>query len=165
MIELTLTLLALLGISILNGSTLGSFLAASVMALVFAIASAWQAIKGRSRAKEYVWKTAACLGVIALLFGLNAANKRAGRTGVEKIAVACESYKAKTGAYPSSLDQLVPEQLGHLPVAKYSLWWSRYWLSDNRVMFAVEPGLLVSFYDLASKEWGAAGMYKVLEKR
>lgn len=165
MLETVMMLAALFAVAVLGGSSVNSFVAAAALAALFAGAAAWQAAKGLPRAREYAYKTAAALVLIGLLFGLNAANKKAGRAGAEKIAAACEEYRAKTGAYPAALDLLVPDYLGHLPAAKYSLRWSRYWLSGGRVMYASEPGLLAASYDLSAKKWSTEGMYKVLEGR
>jgi hypothetical protein len=162
MIETILMLAALLVVAVLGGSSVNPAIAGGMLAIMFGAFAAWRAFRRQPGAGNYALKAVACLALIGLLFGLNAANKKAGRAGAEKIAAACEAYKVKTGGYPASLELLAPDYLPHVPAAKYSLRWSRYWLSGTRVMFVAEPGLLVNFYDLLSKEWGAAGMYKVL---
>lgn len=156
----------LTGIAVLEGSSVGAFIMALVVSGVFWMVALWQAAKGsRPRAKEFALKAAAYMLLIALLFGLNAANKRIGRQGAERIAAACEAYRAQKGAYPEALAQLVPEYIKSIPPAKASLRWSRYWLRGDRIMFASEPGLVVAYYNLAAKEQGYTGMYKMLENR
>jgi len=164
--ETILVMAGLMGIAVIEGSSVGAFIAAASVSAVFWLAALWQAVKGsRPRAKEFALKAAAYMLLIALLFGLNAENKRVGRRGAERLAAACEAYKVQKGGYPESLSQLVPEYIKNIPPAKISLRWSRYWLRDNQVMFVGEPGLVVVSYDLAAKRWDHYGMYKILEKK
>ncbi|HAT72033.1 MAG TPA: hypothetical protein DCS63_04380 [Elusimicrobia bacterium] len=164
--ETILIMAGLTGLAVLEGSSVGAFVMAAAVSGAFWIAALWQAAKGgKPRAKEFALKAAAYMVLIALLFGLNAANKRIGRLGMERIAAACEAYKAQKGTYPEALAQLAPEYIKNIPPAKASLRWSRYWLKGNQIMFASEPGLVVAYYDLAAKEGGYVGMYKMLENR
>jgi hypothetical protein len=162
MIETILVVSGLTGIAVLEGSTVGVFIAAAVFAAAFWSAALWRTLKGSQGARAFALKAAAYTLLVALLFVLNALNRRVGRQGAERIAAACEEYKTRKGAYPESLELLVPAYLKNIPPAKVSLRWSRYWLKDNQVLYVSEPGLVVAYYDLAAKERGHYGMYKFL---
>lgn len=166
MFETIVMLLALIGITILEGISVGTGLAAMFIAAVFWAAALALLLKGRKpAARELGLKAAAYTLLIALLFGLNLINGRVGKQGAERITAACEAYKTRNGAYPEALQQLVPEYLKYIPPAKLSLRWSHYWLRDNKLMFASEPGMVVSFYDLNAKEWGFVPTNKMFDAK
>ena len=164
--ETILILLGLAGIAVMEGSSVGAFMAAAVIAAALWLTALVLTLKDRKpRAKEFALKAAAYTLLIGALFGLNSASNHMGRRGAERIAGACEAYKARKGIYPASLAQLEPEYIKNLPPAKISLRWSRYWIKDGQVMYVGEPGLVVVTYDLAAKTWGHLGMYKMLEEK
>ena len=165
MFETILIVLALIGITVIEGISVGTGLAAMFIAAIFWAAALVMLLKGlKPAAKALGLKAAAYTLLLALLFGFNIINGRTGRQGAESIAAACDTYKVQKGEYPESLAQLVPEYMKAIPPAKVSLRWSQYWLKDNKVMFASQPGMAVSFYDLAAKKWGFVSANKLFEK-
>ncbi|HBA59529.1 MAG TPA: hypothetical protein DCZ92_01640 [Elusimicrobia bacterium] len=153
--EVTLIILVLFGVTILEGASVGAGLAGMGVAAAFGAASVVMLLKKQKpRASEFAIKAAVSILAVMLLFGFSKLNGRIGRQGAESIAAACDEYKTKTGSYPASVEQLVPGYLSRIPAAKIALRWNHYWLKDNKVLFAGEPGMYILSYDLAAKQWG-----------
>jgi hypothetical protein len=92
---------------------------------------------------------------IFIMFTLNnmIAVKRA-----ERIAGACEQYRAKFGDYPSSLSLLVPEFMKEIPSPKIGLASGgfRYITTggSHRILFVKLPPYGRKYYGLETKKWG-----------
>lgn len=155
MFEVILLVLVLFGITILEGVSAGPGLAGMFAAAAFLAASLVLLLKKRrTDAAGFAVKAGICAAAVLLLFVFGKSNAARGRKGAERIAAACEEYKARNGAYPDSLAQLAPGYIDRVPAAKVSLRWSQYWLRDGKVMFAGEPGMYMVTYDLAAKKFG-----------
>lgn len=101
------------------------------------------------------------LGIQALAFGALAVLLYGGikldnslaRRGAVRLAAACEEYKAKTGAYPETVRELVPGYLAKMPRARHTIMWGQYAVVGDKVMFLLEPGLLAHSYEISSGAW------------
>ena len=58
---------------------------------------------------------------VVLVFALDAANNHLARTRAEHLVVAVKAYQAKYHRYPQSLNDLMPEFVDRVPLAKYTL--------------------------------------------
>ena len=164
--ETIIFIMALIGIAFIEGITAGTGMAAIFIMTVFGIMALVMVLKGsKAKAKEFGIKAGAYIILVAVLFGLNIMNGRIGTCGAERIAAACEEYKAKTGEYPEILEKLVPDYIKVIPAAKLSLRWSRYWLEDNKIIFVREPGVVVVTYDLIAKKWGFIPAKKIFGEK
>jgi hypothetical protein len=135
--------------------------AAAVLLLIFAAAFAVK--KNSARAKDLALKAAVLTGFAALISAAVFLNAGKAARGAERIAAACEAYKAKTGAYPVSLEALVPEYLPSVPRAKATVMWAQYRLGGNKVLYPLDPWvMLAGYYDLASKKPGFARIDEML---
>lgn len=152
--ETILFMFAILGIALLQGVSYGPALASGSIAVLLAAAALMYRLKGKGdRAKALALKAAAFALLVGVLFALKAANRGIALRGAEDLAAACEAYKARTGAYPGSLDMLVPADIPVLPRAGLSLSWGRYLLRDGSIFHVTEPGLVAGRYDLEARTW------------
>ncbi|MFH1602606.1 MAG: hypothetical protein ABIH03_01720 [Pseudomonadota bacterium] len=67
------------------------------------------------------------LVAVILVFALNAANNRVARARAEDLIAVVKAFHAKYQRYPKSLEELVPNYLERVPVAKYTLIFNRFW--------------------------------------
>lgn len=80
------------------------------------------------------------LGVImpAMTQAVRGAHESAMRLDAAKVAVALEAHRRATGAYPASLDELIPRSLPAMPIDRYDGKPLRYALRDGRpVVYSV----------------------------
>jgi hypothetical protein len=65
------------------------------------------------------------IGIPALTLGLvwanNAVQLGVAEANAQRVVVACEAYHAANGRFPEKLDELVPQYLNSVPLAKYCL--------------------------------------------
>ena len=83
------------------------------------------------------------------------------------VASAAESYKSKYGKQPESLDVLVPEFIGSLPSAKYTLMFGQFYLADSKIMFMGTMPFMTFGYDLTTGKdvyTGYKGMRAIFDK-
>ncbi len=98
------------------------------------------------------------MAAVALVFVLNALNNRlaASRAGV--IISSVKAFHAKNGRYPESLNNLTPEFLDHVPLAKYTLGQNTFYYHVNNgdaVLFYVAfPPFGRPTYRFADDKWG-----------
>ena len=157
MFEIIVFGFALFVIYLVSGTYFTPVIAAIITAGVFGAAALVLALMKRTpRAKELAFKAGAFVLFGALIFGCGRLNNVHARRGAVQLAAVCESYKAKTGAYPDSFGKLIPEYLKGIPAAKFTVTWAQYRLVDNKIMFVLEPGLLAESYDLTSRKWHIA---------
>jgi hypothetical protein len=74
---------------------------------------------------------------------------------MERVAAACEQFNAKYHRYPHTLEELVPEFLPSVPLAKYVLnQWSSFAYSEewHWLMYYQRPPFGRKFYTLGTKE-------------
>lgn len=95
-------------------------------------------------------------GMFIAALGLDAANKSIAMSRAETIIAACRSYKDKTGAYPETLQVLVPEHLKSVPRAKYTVLWSAFHYRNGRLAWMLVPMTVMPSYDLNAGKWSFA---------
>lgn len=95
-------------------------------------------------------------GMFLVALGLDVANKTIARGRAETIIAACRSYKDKTGAYPETLQALVPDYLKAVPRARYSVLWSAFHYGEGRLAWMVVPMTVMPSYDLNAGTWSFA---------
>ena len=59
------------------------------------------------------------LTAVLLVFALNAANNRLARSRAETLIAAIKAFNQRNQRYPIKLNELVPDFIDHVPVAKY----------------------------------------------
>lgn len=154
----------LFGMYIVNGSAVMPAMAAGAAAAAMAGAAALLAVKkDKARAKGLALRAALLACTVPLIYGAMYLNAGKAARGAERLAAACEEYKAKTGAYPEDLCDLVPVYLDSVPRAKATVMWSRYRLRGHRVMYALDPWIMMAgYYDLEEKRPGFARLDEML---
>ena len=101
------------------------------------------------------------LGVYALaiiiVFALNAANNRLAHYRAEALISAIKSFHQKYHRYPEKLDNLVPEFIEYVPVAKYTLFLNNfsYYADDGKaILYYVSlPPFSRPTYNFSKDEW------------
>ena len=98
------------------------------------------------------------LVAVIAVFLLNAENNRIARDRADILVSAVKAFHAKNQRYPNSLQELVPEHIDRVPLAKYALMFNRfsYHASDQGAsLFYVD---LRPFgrptYSFTRNEWG-----------
>ena len=122
-------------------------------------------------------KKEACRGFLAgalvFLFGAGVhfaavqANMAVAHHRLGIVASAAESYKNKYGKQPESLGVLVPEFVGSLPSAKYTLMFGEFYLADSKIMFMGTTPFMTFGYDLTTGKdvyTGYKGMRAIFDK-
>ena len=144
------------GMYLINGTAVIPVMTGIGVAVVFAAAAAvYAARRNPARAKDLGVKAALLLLTSGLIFGAYTLNAGKAARGAERIAAACEVYKAKTGSYPEKLSQLAPEYLKSVPAARTTVMWRHYRLTGSKVMYALDPWVMMAgYYDLSSKKPG-----------
>lgn len=66
------------------------------------------------------------LAAVMLVFVLNAANNRIAAARAERLIAAVKGYHATHHRYPETLDELVPEFIERVPLAKYTLAFNQF---------------------------------------
>lgn len=96
--------------------------------------------------------------MVFLILTSNGINNKIAEKRAELIIVACEEYKDKYGAFPSSLSALVPEFLDKIPRAKYTFSFNsyRYLTPEDKheIMYVTLPPFGRRYYELENKRWG-----------
>ena len=166
MIETIIFGLVLIAAYIIHGSASVAVLSAVLTAAALALAAAVAAMrKNGPQAKQLGVKAAAFLVVGGGIYGLNALSTKHARSGAEQLAGICETYKAKTGAYPEAFSKLIPEYAKDIPSARFTAMWGQYRLVGTSIMFVIEPGLLAAAYDIPEKKWSAVSFSEMFPKK
>lgn len=108
--------------------------------------------RGFARTGTFVVMTAAVAGTIV-------ANNRLARGRAEQVIAAIQRYRAKHGACPARLTDLVPEHLPEVPRAKYTLSFDRFEYHPSEggcgsLMYTAIPPFGRPVYDLKAERWG-----------
>ena len=61
------------------------------------------------------------LGAVVMVFALNWANNQIARSRADTLVAVIKGFHQKHQRYPARLDELVPDFIGRVPVAKYTL--------------------------------------------
>ena len=100
------------------------------------------------------------LAAVSVFFTLGLQNRMADRRAV-KLGDACLAYRAKYHHYPKHLEELVPEFISSIPLARYGLiggdsFTYVCWQDDREPMlwYAAVPPFGRRFYHMESRSWG-----------
>lgn len=167
MFEVIIIGAVLFGMYILNGTAVIPEMTGLSAAAVFAVAAlVFAAKKDTVRAKDLGVKAVVLVIVCGVIYGAAFLNQGKAIRGAERIAAACEAYKAKNGAYPETIAKLIPEYLKSVPRAKVAIMWAQYRLKDERVMYVLDPWVMMAgYYDLQTKKPGFAPMNEMFPKK
>lgn len=160
MFEIIVIGIVLFGMYILNGTAVIPLMTGLSAAAVFAAAALVFAVKKNSaRAKDLGLKAAVLAVLCGAIYGTAYLNQGKAIRGAERIAAACESYKAKYGSYPEIIGKLIPEYIKSIPRAKFTVMLAHYRLKSHRVMYVLDPWVMMAgYYDLNLKKTGFAPM-------
>jgi len=116
----------------------------------------------RARARHGFRMIAGYVAVAVAVIATVRINEGIARARGERIVAALELYKAKHGAYPERLQELVPEYLPAVPLAKYNLVFNQfqYWYhADEDDGFLMYPTLSFArhLYRLKTAQWSFMG--------
>lgn len=124
------------------------------VAAVLGLLAAYRLIKGeKGRTVSVAVKALVFVGMFLVATGLDVANKKIAMSRAETIIAACGAYKSKTGAYPETLQALVPEYLKAVPRAKYTVLWSAFHYREGRLAWMLVPMTVMPSYDLNTGKW------------
>lgn len=90
------------------------------------------------------------------VFALNFANNALAKSRADGLVAAVEAFHGKYSRYPDQLQDLDPEFVDSVPLAKYTLMFSEYWYfsgEDAPMLFYVSFPPLCPTYHFASAEW------------
>ena len=157
-----------LALWVLDGFVLGQGGLVLVIALIVAPLSVLRAcVALLQRRSQVAWTrlaTGALWGAaVAATLGTVRMHVRGAKARAERIIAACEAYKAANGAYPASLDALVPGHLPSVPRARYTVLFGDFHyqpLSPGRfehssLWFVTVAPFGRSYYVLEQKRWGS----------
>ncbi|MCX5804432.1 MAG: hypothetical protein NTU69_13055 [Proteobacteria bacterium] len=101
--------------------------------------------------------------MLVCAIALKAINNQVSLRNASVIIAACEQYKTKKGVYPDRLNNLVPEYLSKVPVARYSgiTGWTYFHHSKKRedegdyytLQYSYESLFGRRFYNSETKQW------------
>lgn len=98
------------------------------------------------------------LSAVILVLGLNAANNRLAKSRADALVTAVKAFHAKNQRYPKTLDELVPNYLDRVPLAKYTLMFNRFTYFNLKGYVTLSYVDLPPFgrptYDFARDKWG-----------
>ncbi len=80
-------------------------------------------------------RTGIYVAVAVLVLGANFANAQLARRRADTLIAACRQYEARHGRFPNRLDELVPDFIPSVPLAKYTLM-----PPFNTFMYTARPG-------------------------
>jgi membrane-bound ClpP family serine protease len=70
-------------------------------------------------------------GAVVLVFVIVVANARIARVRADMLITAVKAFQAKNQRYPNTLDELVPEFIDGVPLAKYTLALNKFWYGTS----------------------------------
>ena len=98
------------------------------------------------------------IGAVLLVFAINAANNRLAQSRTESLVTAVKAFHTRHGTYPNSLEELVPEFVDRIPVAKYTLGQNQFWYQTSDRYTAISYVRVAPFgrsvYSFAEDKWG-----------
>ena len=114
--------------------------------------------KDHAQRRRRLARVAIYLGAVALVLGLNWANNRLAQSRAEALIGAIKAYQQKHQRFPAKLDELVPEFVEQVPVAKYTLAFGGFYYvatPDYHGLFYVEmPPFGRPTYHFEQNAWG-----------
>src|SRR6266545_469978 len=115
---------------------------------IIALATALGALVGGIPRALFIWwrgkprtarlraaRTGIYVAVAVLVLSVNFANNQLARRRADALITACRQYEARHGRLPDRLDELVPDFIPSVPLAKYTLM-----PPFNMFMYMVRPG-------------------------
>ncbi len=113
---------------------------------IIALATALGALVGGIPRALFIWwrgkprtarlraaRTGIYVAVAVLVLSVNFANNQLARRRADTLIAACHQYEARHGRLPDRLDELVPDFIPSVPLAKYTL-------GFNTFMYMARPG-------------------------
>ena len=98
------------------------------------------------------------LAAVAAVFALNHANNRLAQQRADALVSAVGAFHAKYARYPGSLDELVPEFIDRVPLAKYTLGMNRFSYlerqGDAHLSYVEFPPFGRPIYRFSRGSWG-----------
>jgi len=97
------------------------------------------------------------LVAVLMVFSLNWANNRIAQARAEGLVAEIKTFHFKYGHYPASLEELVPEFIEQVPIAKHTLGFNRfiyYGGKDAMLMYVAIPPFGRPYYNFADDRWG-----------
>jgi len=108
--------------------------------------------------RERLTNLAVYFVAVILVFVLNAWNNSMARSRAEVLISAVKSFHARNQRYPNSLEELVPQFIDRVPLAKYTFTFNNFWYrtsAESTVLFYVEvPPFGRPTYSFTRNEWG-----------
>lgn len=103
-------------------------------------------------------RVAIILGAITIVFGLNWANNKIAKSRAEILIAAIKSFKQNHQRYPEKLDELVPEFIEYIPVAKYTFASDQFYYSAtlgyHSLFYIGMPPFGRPIYKFEQEAWG-----------
>ena len=101
------------------------------------------------------------IGIPALTLGLvwanNAVQLGVAEANAQRVVAACEAYHAANGRFPKSLEELVPQYMNSVPVARYCLLqpgrFDYYNSGTPMLVWQVVPPYYRKIYDFHTRSW------------
>jgi hypothetical protein len=103
-------------------------------------------------------RVAIFVGAVLLVFGLNWANNQIARNRAETLIAAIKAFNQKNHRYPTTLDELAPGFIDHVPNAKYAyVSASFYYVSSpehHSLFYMAFPPFGRPTYNFERNTWG-----------
>ncbi len=154
------TAVALSGLFLFDLVVLGqggiAIIVATVGVGMLVVGGLWAAIRAHralarsrmTRAGMYVILGVAAVGTLRF-------HEATARKGAQQIISACQAYKQQTGKLPDRLEDLVPEFLPKVPLARYTLLYNDFWYfsQSGLLTYVVLPPFGRRVYNFNSAQW------------
>jgi hypothetical protein len=149
-------MIVLIGEAVCGQATVAAMIELAVAAALGLLAAVRLAKGEKLRARSAAVKALVFVGLFLVGTGLDVANKKIAMSRAETIIAACRTYKDKTGAYPETLQVLVPQYLPSIPRAKYTVLWGSFHYGEGRLAWMLIPMTVMPSYDLNAGKWSFA---------
>ena len=114
--------------------------------------------KKPKQSRRRLARVAIFLGAVLLVFGLNWTNNQIARNRAETLVGAIKAFNQKNHRYPAKLDELVPDFIGHVPTAKYTLGFASFYYVSGPEYHSLSYVALPPFgrptYSFERNRWG-----------
>lgn len=152
---------SLIGAGVLFGVDIviyGSFLFSVFAGPIWLLVAVAKAIFRRSDWGVSVARIVIPVVTLVLVFTNASLQSRMARANAERIIDAATRYGAATGAYPKTLDMLVPKYLDSVPPAKYALAFGDFMYTEfkgeHTLMWVSVPPFGRPYYKFEQARWG-----------
>ena len=136
----------------------GSFLFSAVICPVWFLAVAARAIIRRENGRLALARVTIPVIALGIALGNAALQSRIAQANAERIIDAALQYRAAHGAYPRSVDALVPRFLDSVPRAKYALAFANFkyyeFKGEHTLMWVSVPPFGRPYYNFEKARWG-----------